>query len=65
MLATYIESMGNGCRVDSLEVLTMSPPPAARSSAMAARDVYTGPRRLVAICRSMSPSLRSSTGQGR
>ena len=36
--ATYIDSIGNGCNVDSLEVLTMSPPPAALSKGTAARD---------------------------
>ena len=37
--ATYMDSIGNGCSVDSLDVLTMSPPPAARSNGTAARDV--------------------------
>ena len=35
-VATYMDSMGKGCNVDSLDVLMMSPPPAARSSGMAA-----------------------------
>ena len=65
MVATYIDSIGNGSRVDSLDVFTMSPPPAARMSAIAARDVYTGPRKFVLTCCMMSLSLSDSTMHGR
>ncbi len=44
------EHRERGCRVDSLEVFTMSPPPAARSRGMADRQVWTGPAKFVAIC---------------
>jgi len=46
----YIVSIA-GCRnVASVAVFTMSPPPAARRSGIAARHVYTGPRKLVPTC---------------
>ena len=65
LVDTYIDSIGNGSRVDSLEVFTMSPPPAARSSGIAARHVSTGPRKLVWSCVVMSWSESSSTRHGR